>query len=408
MTIPEVIPVGTLVMNTDTFACPLTGPGVGAIAVILLAGPRAAEILSRVCSSQRVAQLPIGQSHLAHLCHPSPGDAQPPSPIDQALIIRAGDCDFELHLHGGVAVMREAQSALQAAGATVVGGLDAIPPAAPPGLCPADAEVLSALAGAQTQTAAQLLLRQPAAWQRWRTRWSAWLAAQETSAHLWRFHAAVQWLLECSRTLQFLLTPARVALIGAPNVGKSTLANALLGRPVSITSDLAGTTRDWVDAQAIFSAPTTTASEPIEIPITLIDTAGIRLPADPLESESIARTHHQAQSADVIILLFDATRPTTAEELESVHDYPARTVLAINKTDAAAALPEALFALDAVRISARTHAGLDSLMSAALRQLGLAHISFDEPFAFNRRLLTLLQKLSLTDDLASLRHIISA
>ena len=362
-------------MNPDTFACPLTGPGVGAVAVVLLTGPRAAEILARMCSSPRLAQLPIGESLLAHLHHPPHQNAAPPAPIDQALIIRTGDSQYELHLHGGIAVMGETQSALQAAAHDGRGARSYSACPARPGSHPSRSPPRPRLR--QTPAAARHLLHQPAAWQRGCALVHV-ARGSKSAAHLWRFHAAIQWLLERSRTLQFLLTPARIALIGAPNVGKSTLANTLLGRPVSITSELAGTTRDWVDAQAIFSAPSsapasgTASGGRVEIPVTLVDTAGIRPPADALESESIARTHGQAAAADVIILLFDATRPPTPEELARAHHYRARTVLAINKTDAASILPAALQSLSAVNISARTKTGLDALMQAILQQLDLS------------------------------------
>ena len=122
----------------------------------------------------------------------------------------------------------------------------------------------------------------------------------------------------------------RVAIMGPPNAGKSTLANALLGRAVSITSEQAGTTRDWVDAQAVLVAGDGALA--VHVPVVLVDTAGVRNTPDELERESIRRAHHQAAAADVLVLLLDGTRAVSAEETELLERYD-RAVVAVNKMD---------------------------------------------------------------------------
>src|SRR6185503_2714425 len=96
----------------------------------------------------------------------------------------------------------------------------------------------------------------------------------------------------------WMLHPPRVAIVGEANVGKSTLANQLFAQERSITADLPGTTRDWVGEVANVDG----------LPVTLVDTPGVRETADEVEREAIARSGEQVAAADLILLVLDATR----------------------------------------------------------------------------------------------------
>lgn len=96
----------------------------------------------------------------------------------------------------------------------------------------------------------------------------------------------------------------RIALIGTVNAGKSSLFNALLGKNRAIVTNIAGTTRDVIEAGVYRDGNY----------LTLIDTAGLRQTADQIEQEGIKRSFEEAHSADIILLVFDGSRTMTPEE----------------------------------------------------------------------------------------------
>ena len=163
----------------------------------------------------------------------------------------------------------------------------------------------------------------------------------------------------------------RVALVGRPNVGKSSLFNSLVGHGRAIVTGIAGTTRD-------------TLAESIGIdgvPVTLIDTAGIRSSSDEIETIGVERAKREAADADLLIVVIDGSEPLLDEDrfvLSEVADV--RHVVALNKSD----LPTfstTMFAprdpncAAVVAVSAKSEAGLESLRTAILKPFanGNAH-----------------------------------
>jgi tRNA modification GTPase len=140
----------------------------------------------------------------------------------------------------------------------------------------------------------------------------------------------------------------RIALTGAPNVGKSSLLNALAKRDVAIVSDIAGTTRDVIEV-------------PLDLggyAAVLVDTAGIRDSDDVIEREGVRRALDQAAAADLRLHLVDAASPATDVGTD------ARTIVVLNKSDL---LEDAAIKADPVAgltISVKTGAGLASLVDA--------------------------------------------
>jgi len=154
---------------------------------------------------------------------------------------------------------------------------------------------------------------------------------------------------------------ARVALVGSPNVGKSCLLNALLGRDRAIVSETPGTTRDTLEEEAALEG----------LPAVLIDTAGVRGgDLDAVERVGIERTRRAMKRADVVVLVLDRSRPLNPEDRAVIREAEelaasggTSIVLALNKSD----LPPAMSALDAggpwpaLAVSALQGAGVDAL-----------------------------------------------
>ena len=172
---------------------------------------------------------------------------------------------------------------------------------------------------------------------------------------------------------QLLRDGLRVAIIGRPNVGKSSLLNALSGQERAIVTDLPGTTRDLLDYDLVLQG----------VPITLVDTAGIRSTADRVEQLGIERSRAALASADAVVLLYDLSCGWTPEDTELRNEVADATPLLVvgNKCDLAAdaAAPEDL------AISARGGLGLTELTTALLKLCGLSGEGQGLLLALNQR-----------------------
>ncbi|MDJ0716576.1 MAG: tRNA uridine-5-carboxymethylaminomethyl(34) synthesis GTPase MnmE [Prochloraceae cyanobacterium] len=158
---------------------------------------------------------------------------------------------------------------------------------------------------------------------------------------------------------ELLRTGLKVAIVGRPNVGKSSLLNAWSRSDRAIVTDLPGTTRDVVESHLVVGG----------IPIQVLDTAGIRDTVDTVEKIGVERSRHAAKSADLILLTVDAAVGWTSEDEEVYQQVRQRPlILVINKTDLAPS--------DAVKYPAEIHKivstaaqidrGIDSLERAIL------------------------------------------
>jgi len=157
-----------------------------------------------------------------------------------------------------------------------------------------------------------------------------------------------------------------VAIIGRPNAGKSSLFNMLLGHERAIVTDVPGTTRD-------------TISEPIGwdgIPITLIDTAGMRTTTDQVESLGVERTRRVAADADLLVIVVDGSQPLTEEDRSVLQEANGRHhIVAVNKNDLpnfslqriAEKVTSTAASAAAISVSALTTDGLTELRAAMLK-----------------------------------------
>jgi tRNA modification GTPase len=156
--------------------------------------------------------------------------------------------------------------------------------------------------------------------------------------------------VESSRRRRGLIEGFRVAIVGKPNVGKSSLLNAMLQYDRAIVSDQAGTTRDTIEEQVRIGSHV----------VRIIDTAGIRETMDRVERLGVERSLDSLREADVVIALFDRSRPWEAEDetilrqIEGVVHEGRELIVALNKSDLPALLEtEKLERFSPLSISAR-------------------------------------------------------
>lgn len=136
--------------------------------------------------------------------------------------------------------------------------------------------------------------------------------------------AEVTHILETADRGELLRTGLKVAIVGRPNVGKSSLLNAWSRSDRAIVTDLPGTTRDVVESQLVVGG----------IPVQVLDTAGIRETADQVEKIGVERSHRAAQAADLVLLTIDASTGWTEADQEIYEQVKHRPViLVINKID---------------------------------------------------------------------------
>ena len=151
-----------------------------------------------------------------------------------------------------------------------------------------------------------------------------------------------------------------VLLLGRPNVGKSSLLNLLLGENRAIVTEIPGTTRDTIEECTTLGG----------FPLKLIDTAGVRDSADPIEIEGVERAKGKIASADLVLLLVDGSQPLTHEDFKALGlCADSRRILVVNKEDLGEKpLPQAFLKLPTVKVSARTGSGLERLQHLIVDQ----------------------------------------
>jgi tRNA modification GTPase len=348
----------------DTIFAQATPPGRSGIAIVRLSGPRAFEAAAALAGTLGGARA----ASLRWLLDPVSGE-----PLDQALVLPfAGPASFtgedvvELHLHGSVAVVRSVLAAL----------------ATQPGLRIAEpgefarrallndrldlsqveglGDLIAAETAAQRRQAVNLmrgaLARLAEGWRHELVRVLAFVEASidfadeelppdlldRLTADLASTVAAIESEISRARIAERVREGFEVALVGPPNVGKSTLLNALAGRDAALTSEVAGTTRDVIEVRADLGG----------LALTILDMAGIRDTAETVEQKGVARARTRAAEADLRLFLLDdpADRDTLGVSVQP-GDI---TVLA--KADLRPAS-------EALSVSGLTGQGLDTLLS---------------------------------------------
>jgi tRNA modification GTPase len=299
-------------------------------------------------------------------------------PGEEVVVCRTSDSEWEIHCHGGFAATERILGDLRNAGAIVIDWDERVQ--RQQGLLVRECEV--ALSKATTTRAAVLLLAQENVWRSWAVEFSR-------TIHLGERHQAaelIQQILPWGDFGRHLIEPFRVVLTGKPNVGKSSLINALVGFQRSIVFDQPGTTRDVVTAETAWDG----------WPVLLADTAGIRLNASGLEASGIQLAREQIAQADLVLLVRDASQPSEADWnpacVEPLADHEIRTVTVINKIDLKPAVQNLPVASE-FAVSALTGEGLERLISELGCRLVPELPESDVPIPFSSNLIDWLRQL---------------
>lgn len=166
----------------------------------------------------------------------------------------------------------------------------------------------------------------------------------------------IVYLIDSFKTGQMLFSGATLCLVGEPNVGKSSLMNALLGKERAIVTPIAGTTRDIIEEDLKL----------FDLTIRLKDTAGIRETDEIIEQEGIKRSLNAIQNSDLILFIKDATKVLSEKERKLIEDLPlSKTVFIANKIDEGFLEDENHY----YRVSAKFETGIDDLKSHIYHRL---------------------------------------
>ena len=383
-------------MRDNIFAL-ATAAGRAAVAVIRLSGPDASTALTALAGKLPEPRLVT----LRTLRHPVSRET-----LDQALILWmpgpssfTGEDVVELHLHGGSAVVAAVSTALSNLGLRAAepgefsrrafenGRLDLTQ-------AEAIADLVDAQSAAQRQQAlAQLDGSTAREVETWRANLIQALAfleaaidfpdediptlvAERAAKPLQNLHDAIEGAVLDLRG-ERIRDGYRVALIGAPNAGKSSLLNRLIGRDAAIVTEVAGTTRDVIE-------------QPLEIAgyrLLLADTAGLRETDERIEAEGVRRARTWAASADLRLWVVDGADAVWRDSLEVVRQGD---ILVLNKSDLELGAPNAeildasdLMELEPVEASALTEEGLIELRFALERRV-VRDIAGAEPATITR------------------------
>jgi tRNA modification GTPase len=170
---------------------------------------------------------------------------------------------------------------------------------------------------------------------------------------------------------------ASILLVGQPNAGKSSLLNALLGEERAIVTEVPGTTRDFLEEGLVING----------VPVSLVDTAGLREARDVVEVEGIRRTEQKISLADLVLLVVDSTRnPDTLDFSALERCVGLATFVVYTKVDLKTSVESDCFdSLPTYRISSKTGEGLDGLREGISTFLAADYLSSSESVMLTER-----------------------
>ena len=318
----------------------LTPPGRGAVASLRIEGPGGLELMAGLFTARNglaLADIPLRQIVVGQFGG------------EEVVLSRVADEAIELHCHGGSAAVGRLEEILVSRGCHKLAWQDWAVRQQPD---PFAAAAWIALAEARTtRTAAILLDQYHGALRRAVEQIEAARQAGDDEAA----RRQVEALLAHAATGLHLVKPWQVVVAGRPNVGKSSVVNAIAGYQRAIVHSLPGTTRDIVSLQTALDG----------WPVEISDTAGLRAADEPIERAGIDLALEKIAAADLVVLVFEASAPWTGDDQALLESHPA-ALLVHNKSD----LPPAAGPRPAAStVSAVTSAGVDDLCHEIVHRL---------------------------------------
>ena len=392
--------------SDDTIVAVATPPGRGAIGVVRLSGPRAHQLLQQLVGSVPAAP------RVATVTRVRVVDAAGREAHDDAVALRfdaphsyTGEDVVEISAHGNPVLLDGIVRAAMRAGARLaepgeftlrafLNGKRDLPQAE------AVADLIEAATPAQARAAADqlhgtlttriaeidallfdLLARVEASLD-FPDEGYHFVEPDAVATALARIVGRIDDLLADAARGRMLREGATVVIAGRPNVGKSSLFNALLGADRAIVTEVPGTTRDLVAERVDIGG----------LAVTLVDTAGARPTTDPIEREGVARSVQARSASSLVIVVLDQSEPLSEDDrrvLDGTRDR-ARVVVK-NKSDRHDACGVVGAAGDAVAVSVHTGAGMPALRDAIVRSLTESEPLQDTPAITNARHVALLE-----------------
>ncbi|MDY0881956.1 tRNA uridine-5-carboxymethylaminomethyl(34) synthesis GTPase MnmE [Dongia soli] len=374
-------------MAVSTIFAQATAPGRAGIAVFRISGPQSSRVLAKLTKSP----LPAPRRAVRRTLWSADGLGA--EPIDDALVIWfpgpasfTGEDLVELHIHGSIAVLSAlARELKNTYGLALAGPGEFTRRAFDNGkLDLTEVEGLADLIAAETEAQRRQAMRQAGGalsrlYEGWREKLVNALARLEAAIDfpdedlppdlipavdhaMAAAEEAIGLHLDDGRRGERLRDGLSIAILGAPNAGKSSLLNRLARREAAIVSAQAGTTRDVIELHLDLGG----------YPVTLADTAGLRETVDAIEAEGVKRAFDRAAAADLKLLVLDGTalgteRPLVDAETAKLIDDDA--LLVLNKADLAKgssgpAMPHEIAGHPVLAVSALTGAGIEQLVEA--------------------------------------------